>query len=111
VADSAAYWEFNFSPSLEWAAYRFSGYREDMTDESGFTGPRIETQSHDYGFRLSAVLNLSGITALRPTDEWWLAISAVIEGENGGKSYWALAHSEGRPDFHHRAGFVLHLPP
>ena len=28
---SAAYYEFNFSPSTQWAAYQFSGYRQGMT--------------------------------------------------------------------------------
>lgn len=30
-ADGAFYFEFNFSPSGEWAAYRFDGYRAGMT--------------------------------------------------------------------------------
>jgi hypothetical protein len=34
----------------------------------------------------------------------------VIEAADGGKSYWALAHPPGRPDFHHAAGFAAHLP-
>src|SRR5687767_1847903 len=27
----AAYYEFNFAPSTQWAAYRFSGYRSGMS--------------------------------------------------------------------------------
>src|SRR3546814_3736372 len=30
-----------------------------------------------------------------------LALSAVIEELDGTKSYWALAHPPGKPDFHH----------
>jgi hypothetical protein len=38
--------------------------------------------------------------------------SAIIEEEDGTKSYWALAHPrEGPPDFHHPSCFVLELPP
>ena len=36
---SAAYHEFNFSPSTRWAAYRFSGYRAGMTPISGIGPP------------------------------------------------------------------------
>jgi hypothetical protein len=37
------------------------------------------------------------------------AVSAVIEQHDGAISYWALAHPAGKPDFHHRDGFVLKL--
>jgi hypothetical protein len=40
-----------------------------------------------------------------------LALSAVVEDEHGGLSYWALKHPPGKPDFHHPDLFVLHLPP
>jgi hypothetical protein len=33
----------------------------------------------------------------------------VIEETNGAKSYWALKHPPGKPDFHHADGFVLEL--
>lgn len=42
---------------------------------------------------------------------WVAAISAVIEEADGTKSYWALAHPPGEPDFHHPDCFVLDLPP
>src|SRR3974390_601397 len=29
-SQSVAYYEFNFAPSTQWAAYRFSNYRTDM---------------------------------------------------------------------------------
>jgi len=31
VAESTNYYEFNFSPALDWAAYRFEDYRTGMT--------------------------------------------------------------------------------
>jgi hypothetical protein len=34
-------------------------------------------------------------------EKWHLGLSAVIEEHNGRKSYWALAHRPGKPDFHH----------
>ena len=41
---------------------------------------------------------------------WRLALTAVIEETGGAKSYWALKHAPGKPDFHHADGFVLELP-
>ena len=40
-----------------------------------------------------------------------LNLTAVIEEEGGHKSYWALAHASGPPDFHNRDCFIAHLPP
>ena len=38
-----------------------------------------------------------------------LGLSAVIEDGEGGLSYWALAHTGSKPDFHHRGSFALTL--
>jgi hypothetical protein len=35
-----------------------------------------------------------------------LGLSALIEDSDGGKSFWALAHPPGAPDFHHADNFV-----
>ena len=100
------YCEFNFAPSTQWAAYRFSGYRSGMTDLE-LSPPRIETHrgAEAYAMRVELDLNLP---ADRP---WQLGLAAVIEEVSGGKSYWALAHPPGKPDFHHEDCFTLELPP
>jgi hypothetical protein len=48
---------------------------------------------------------------LSPAVPWDLALTAVIETEDSARSYWALAHPPGAPDFHDPDCFVLHLPP
>jgi hypothetical protein len=110
-APSQAYQEFNFSPSLEWAAYRFDDYRRGMTAETTAAAPRIDVHTSESELRLSATLDLSGLAALPGTDDWRLALSAIIEEESGRKSYWALAHPPGKPDFHQPDGFALDLSP
>src|SRR6185437_10246771 len=94
------------APSSEWAAYGFSGYREGMATLELPT-PRIQVRRGDEAFELDVVVDLAGFLA---PDVWRLAISAVIEERSGAKSYWALAHPDGRPDFHAEAGFVARLP-
>jgi hypothetical protein len=49
---------------------------------------------------------LDHLTSLPPLVGWRLGLSAVIEETSGHKSYWALAHPPGRPDFHHSDCFV-----
>jgi hypothetical protein len=96
------YFEFNFSPSTAWAAYRFDSYREGM--RAADAAPAMEASSGGGVFRLQAALN--GLPLER---SWHLGISAVIEEKSGRKSYWALKHPPGNPDFHHPDGFALDL--
>ena len=56
---------------------------------------------------LVLVASVSGL----PEGEWQVGLSAVIEAKDGSRSYWALAHPPGKPDFHHRDCFALRLPP
>jgi len=41
---------------------------------------------------------------------WRLGLSAVLEEASGRTSYWALAHSTAKPDFHHADCFACELP-
>jgi hypothetical protein len=106
-SSDAAYHEFNFAPSTQWAAYRFDAYREGMTVAGEIGAPRIEVRSSPERFELQVALELAGV----PADATWrLALSAVIDEIGGRKSYWALAHPSGKADFHHADGFALELP-
>ena len=42
--------------------------------------------------------------------DWQMGLSAVLEETDGTKSYWALAHPPGAPDFHHPDCFALDIP-
>jgi hypothetical protein len=105
ASDDAGYCEFNFSPSSQWAAYAFTGYRLGMTN-ANTPPPLIETNTTRGTFTLKAAFE-PNLPAGAPHR---LALSAVIEETDGRKSYWALAHPPGKPDFHHRDCFTLELP-
>jgi hypothetical protein len=107
---STAYYEFNFAPSMQWAAYRFSAYRHEMSVANEISAPRIEVQSRDELYELQASLELGGLSSLPSDAVWQLALSAVIEETSGRKSFWALAHPPGKPDFHHSDCFAYELP-
>ena len=109
IAMEAGYYEFNFSPSTEWAIYRFSAYREGMTAAEG-AAPRIAVRRDATGLTTEAAVDLDSWPVLRDGSNLRLALSAVIEDTQHRISYWALAHPPGKPDFHHSVGFVLELP-
>lgn len=105
-----AYYEFNFAPSTQWAAYRFDGYRSGMrATEIG--APQIEVRPGLDSYTLQASLELDRLPDLSREASWRLGLSALIEDTNGGMSYWALAHPPGKPDFHHADSFALEFSP
>ena len=110
-APDDAYYEFNFAPSTQWAAYRFTGYRTGMSAATDITAPTIEGRSNPGRYTLQATLDLDRLPDLPRLGGCRLGLSAVIEDADGGMSYWALAHPRGKPDFHHADCFVHELSP
>jgi hypothetical protein len=102
-----AYFEFNFAPTRWWAAYRFDRYREGMADAE-IRPALIEAHTGGERFELTVALDLPGWITGGP---WRIGLTAVIEALNGKKSYWALAHAPGKPDFHHPDSFAYDLLP
>jgi hypothetical protein len=95
-----SYIELNFAPSGQWAAYRFTNFRQGMRPLD-IAPPEISFA----GNRLIASVQLDAIAGAP------LNLTAVIEHRSGIRSYWALAHpSSNRPDFHARDCFVARLP-
>lgn len=71
--------------------------------------PPIDIEIRETLLELTASLDLSEISALSPNEMWRVGLSAVIEETDGTKSYWALRHPPGKPDFHHPDCFALEL--
>ena len=107
----AGYVELNFSPSGQWAAYRFSDHRAGMAPLDALPPPEIEANLQGARYELAAAVDLAPTLGPLAGRSWRLGLTAVIETRDGGKSYWATAHPPGAPDFHHRDCFALELPP
>ena len=132
LGDGEAYTEYNFAPSGDWACYRFDSYREGMTapkvseptigswlhlprgaDRQRGVDTDIAGVTRDFAapfFELSAEIDLGFLTVEQPRAPWRVGLSAVIEDRKGARTYWALAHPPGAPDFHHPDCFALDLP-
>jgi hypothetical protein len=117
VGGDAAYHEFNFSPSGQWAAYAFSGYRQ--RDAAGglqlasTSSPHIVTRRFADRLELDAILSPDLLPSGAAAGTLQLGVSAVVEAADGRRTYWALRHATARPDFHRRDAFTLELaaPP
>jgi len=101
-AGRSDYLEFNLSPSTAWASYWFDDYRAGMREAD--VAPNFDR----VGGIIQALFDFSGQPGLDDAD-WQVGLSVVIEEKTGTKSYWALAHPPGKPDFHHPDCFALTL--
>ena len=111
TAGVAGYYEFNFSPALDWAAYRFDDYRTGMSAATLGQAPGLQVHRSSDALELVATVHLAGLAPLRHAPALRLALAAVIEENDGRLAYWALWHPPGKPDFHHPQGFTLELSP
>lgn len=100
--DEEHYVEFNFSPSTQWAAYAFNGYRDGMADLPRDVIPHVDRVTD--GVEVNC--DLGGL----PHGELLMSLTAVIEEADGRRSFWALQQPPGAPDFHHRDCFAARLP-
>lgn len=104
----AAYREFNFSPSGEWAVYRFASERvRETAHAEAELPPLTQVTLRANLLTLNTVLPWAAL----PLHQAALSIglSAVIEETDGRLSHWALSHPGERPDFHPPAGRGLRL--
>ncbi len=100
------YIEYNFSPSSRWAAYGFDSFREGMRDFPIERDPVISIDFRDTSMGLEAEVLVPDVF----DDDWLLQLSVIVEAIDGSKSFWALRHKQGEPDFHHADCFAMILP-
>lgn len=108
ISDGDAYCEYNFSASMQWAAYQFTQYRADKAPVK-MAPPRIERAAAAGAFHLYTELSLANIP-LQGARPWRLGLSAVIEMRDSALAYWALRHDKGPPDFHRASCFNAQIP-
>ena len=103
AAGADSYREWNFAPSGNWAAYDFTAHRQDMNRAEVGSPPYIRMEDNFTWWTVGATI------AVDSDRRWGLGLSAVLEEKDGAKSYWALAHPPGQPDFHHPDCFAAQL--
>ena len=101
------YVELNLSPSERWNAYDFTSYREGMAERPFPREPECTMRAGEQLAIFDAAIPVAGLPSLPAA----LAFSAVIEEEGGVISYWSLAHTGDKPDFHDPACFTARLEP
>ena len=110
---SRGYVEFNFAPLEAWNAYSFVDWRMGRRAYQPDVEPKMVDSRTDgrrdrfpHRYELDVVIS-PDILLLAPAA---VSLAAIIEEEDGTKSYWALAHPSGEPNFHHPDCFAAQLP-
>ena len=101
-----AYCELNLSPSERWNAYDFDGYRAGMRERPFPHEPECTMRQGSTFAIFDAAIPVAGL----PEGDCAMGLSAILEEQGGVKSYWALTHPDGKPDFHAPACFTATLP-
>jgi hypothetical protein len=99
------YREYNFSPSGQWAAYNFAGYRTRSGDHDPLTMPEIAVDRGAEVFTLTVFLAADELAGAQRAN-----LTAVLKEERDRRSFWALRHPGLNPDFHDPTCFVLPVP-
>ncbi len=110
---NAHYMEWNLSPSGDWQAYWFSGYRQGRVDATlapELAAPRSsrrqEGDSLIFEFQIPIPVQLQNVG-------FEMGVSAVMQDSTmpGAEPfYWAFAHREEKPDFHSRQAMLVIVP-
>ncbi len=104
----ANYWELNLSSAGQWNVYSMSEYRKNLqleTQVSSLTDFYFHLDNDSLQLRVNWPLDfLSTQSGL-----FNLGLAAVLETQDGEKSYWALSHHRDRPDFHDAKGFKIEI--
>jgi hypothetical protein len=106
---AAAYHEMNLAPSGAWAAFAFDAYRDGGPLSDPALAPRIAVRREPGRLLLAARVPLARLWPGYAAARLCVALTAVVEAADGGRSFWALRHPGAAPDFHHRDGFALVL--
>jgi hypothetical protein len=90
--EGASYREFNFSPSGQWAAYAFDGYRSGMRNADAAIEAELYQEKNELQLSIKIKTEFP-----RPAH---VGLTAVIEEVGGIIGYWSTAFAPGKPDFH-----------
>jgi hypothetical protein len=101
------YFELNFAPSTQWAAYELDSYRQGMRPLALGTAPAITVAAAADELCVTAALELPALPDARWP--WRIGLTAVVEHRTGSRAYFALRHTQEHPDFHDAGSFMALL--
>jgi hypothetical protein len=105
IPETTAYWEFNLSPAGHWNLFRLADNRQGIQEEPALQVLPLTVNRQPERLTLTLDVDLAAI--IQPETSLEVAVSTVLQHQDGRLSYWALTHPGPKPDFHNRTGFLL----
>ena len=111
----ASYLEFNFSPTGDFAVYKFDDYRLGMQALRPVSSPRFKIERGSDFYRITGSIGEAhddprlALLLAEPALE--ASITAVLKplSGQGDTTFWALSHAGDKADFHLRSSFTFSL--
>jgi hypothetical protein len=105
IPGDANYWEFNLSPSGDWAVFALDDYRQGLRDELAFRSLPFKIDRYPNYITLSLEFDVSEL--ILPEQDLEMSVTTVIKSSQDELSYWAINHSGKEADFHLRDSFII----
>ena len=102
--NSTNYWEYNLSPSTNWAIYGFTNYRQGKFDELSIDSLQISTNREGNQYVLSGLIPLPQALI---EQNLRIGLSCVVQDKLSDISYYALKHTKNQADFHAADSFSI----
>lgn len=103
------YIEFNFSPSHDWNCFKFNDLNDELREWIQVKKIDLKTFTDQNLFHLKAQITLKNLPlSFLNHHQLQFSTTAVIEENNleNPKSYWAIKHTDNKPNFHHPESFT-----
>ena len=101
------YWEYNISPSHNWAVFHFTEYRSAKSDE--LSVDKIMIKSHSVSPNQYQIHSNLPLPEALHGKNLQIGVSTILRDRQNSIYYYALAHLRQNPDFHDRNCFTLLL--
>jgi hypothetical protein len=109
-AEHEDYLEFNFSPLFEWNSFYFPHKGAPLKEFEAVEKIKIDILRSSDVFQLIAEIESQNLPRhfQKASSEGKLlaGITTVLKEKNLRMSYWALAHKDQKPNFHHFDSFI-----
>lgn len=104
------YLEFNFSSVFEWNAFYFTKKGSPLCEYAELNNVKIDILRSSDVFQLIAEIDSAFLPKHFQREfskgELTAGITNVLKEKNERLSYWALAHKDQKPNFHHFDSFI-----
>lgn len=101
------YIEFNFSPNFEWNCFYFNQKGDALVEYEKMVRPKTDILLSSADFFIVCEIRKEFFPKdfFDQKSQLSVGLTSVIKDRSGINSYWALAHADTRPNFHHFDSF------